>query len=556
MSKISKEEVSAAAVGPAFAYEFDSKLPTEQELRNAALDPLNDALTENRKDPALARDLQRDAVALAQAVQVIAVNRGFGGFDSLGPGVLSPLVKLVGQAAFDKDANIAELVVGASASIVDGVLAAVGSVPFVGAAANIIWAAVNIVYHTAGPGRDHSYPPLYQMSPAKDSDQTIRALEMLKESNDWTRLFLPRTMAVLEWDGTGDDGPALPGGDPEKHPTLGGWGEDFRENGIEFQRPLRSDGIAAFGCSPGSLTYVDDGAQARITAGDVTLPGKRKPRYIDVLRAGGNMQAAHDLVFPRGQWLPSLSALARGTWAAAASPTSTAMFNFDAEQLATEWQLFEDSCVAWREFLRDTYGRHYDARLPKLGERERRRHIAVFLSRVAAAQNDKLRIRNRYDLRTQILNRTPTQGLTVGKQAVAQAKNLAKRQHAAVGTGLNALVSKNAAAFKANPQLRTKLLASRQAMLKAGVFDSVNLLEVPDLDLRARIADRLPGDGSLADPHTIEQQRRRAEKKRELERYVIRKAMPKALPFDEPASGAGGGGALLLAAGAAALALF
>ena len=78
--RVTKEQTSAAAVGPAFGHQFNSELPSETELANAANDPLRSPLTDNEKDPALATALQKNSVALAQAVQVIAANRGLSGF--------------------------------------------------------------------------------------------------------------------------------------------------------------------------------------------------------------------------------------------------------------------------------------------------------------------------------------------------------------------------------------------------------------------------------------------------------------------------------------------
>ncbi len=537
MVTLAKEDVSAAAIGPAFSLQYASSLPTEAELENAAADPLGDPLTERRQDPLFARKLQRDAVALGQAAQVLAVNGGSAAFASLGAGPMNQALKAVGESAFQSDIAVDRLASGA-ASIIDGAMTSLGSVPFVGMAAGVIFAAVEFVYRFAGAGYREKRPPLYQMGPTKDENETVRALEMLKDGDAWTRLFLPKTVAVLELEGGG----ALPPGygTDGPHPTIGGWEERAADGGWEFQRPLAEPTGRRFGCAPGSLTYVDDGVQARIAASDCTVPSKREPRYIDALRAGKNLEVMLDLVFPRGDWLPSLSALARAVWAVAGQSSSTAMFNINAAKVADEWQAFEDSMVEWRGFLQRVHGSDYDARLPQLSKEARRRHIALFLARVGAAHHDRIAVTDRATLEVSITGRKPSSGQTVGKKSVEHARRLEERQRAAVKTTLNALVSKDAPAFRSSKALRDSLLTERQALLAAGKFDAVEIGEVPDPGLRERILERRPARGNgFADPTYLE----RARRKRQLEAWLIRKSIPAPVGFDDPLPGGDSGGA-------------
>lgn len=542
MTSIDREDVAAKAVRPAFELRFSSTIESEGGIENAALDPSRVA---SRDADRFARFIQEDAVSLTQAVQVFSVNRGFGALASLSETPLKPVRKLVSQAAFEKDRLVEALVSGGVSSVIDGVLKSTGSVPFVGLAADVIWSAVQLVYTFAGPGYREKRPPLFQMSPSKDSNETSDALSVLSDSRDWTGLFLPRTR--------GASGDALPGAP--------GWRESERDGGWQFIRPLvdddeQRDDVQRFGCAPGTIDYVDVGVQSRVTTDEATLPSKRKPRYSDVLKAGKNLQAARDLTFGLGQWLPSLSALARATWATCGQSNGTALFNIDAKRVRDEWSLWNDSMAAWRSFLMSVHGKRYDAHLPDLGESARRRHIAIFLARVAAAHHDRTDITGVSQLRSSITNGLPDVGTTaVGKRAAAHASQLLKRQQVAIRTSLAALVSANAPAFASSPRLRERLLEERARLLAAGKFDAVELDEVPDVNLRRRIQERLERAGARrTDPAAQE----RAARKRKLEAFVIRSQVPRPLDFERPAEGGAGGllallGLGLLAGGYAAL---
>lgn len=527
MASIAKEDVSAIAVKPAFERRFSSKLPTEQELENAALDPSRLA---DREADRFAAFLQEDAVALAQAVQVLSVNRGFGAFASLTDSPLKAARKLVSQATYDADRLVDALVSRGVSSVIDGLVSSAGSVPFVGIAAGAIWSAVQLVYTFAGPGYREQRPPLFQMSPQKDSDETSDALAVLSDSSDWTGLFLPRTQGA-------NAGGALPGAHD--------WQESEREGGWQFIRPVIEDGPKRFGCAPGTIDYVDAGVQSRVTTDEATLPAKGKPRYIDVLRAGKNLQAARDLTFGLGAWLPSLSALARATWATVGQSNGTALFQVDAKRVRDEWSAWNDGMVAWRQFLQSVHGLSYDARLPDLGDSARRRHIAIFLARVGAAHHDRTDITALSQLRSSITNGRANAGDAVGKRAVEHAKQLLKRQRAAIRTPLAALVSADAPAFASNPTLREKLLVERARLLAAGKFDELELDEVVDPNLRQRIRDRLEQRSNRTSPGAAE---RRANK-RKLEAYLIRSQVPRPLDFERPAEGGVGGLLALLGVG-------
>src|SRR5690606_9043933 len=92
---------------------------------------------------------------------------------------------------------------------------------------------------------------------------------------------------------------------------------------------------------------------------------------------------------------------------------------------------------------------------------------------------------------------------------------------AASKTRLNALVSKDAPALRANRDLREHFLRERAAMRGGGRFDDIDLEEVPDEGLRSKLLARRrtqpgasaapvggTGGTTLADAGTVETKRR------------------------------------------------
>lgn len=541
---------------------FESNLPSEADLINAARDPLAAAREESDGGPRLARDMQKDAVTLAQAVNVIATERNFAGQSSLGDGALKSIGRLVASEVYKRDIRLSQ-VLGQGASLFDSIIGdALGSVPFVGIAASAIVVAVELAGLFNGSGYREGRAPLYQMSPRKDTDDTVAALHMLAEEGNWTRLFMPRTIDSLFADG---ESSALPGqSDGAWSPSCMPWPvseEQIASDGMSFNRLPYVEQPKRFGCAPGSLSYVDDGVQSRITESDVTVPRTKKPSYLDALNAGKNLQALTDLTFPRGEWLPSLAALGRAVWSMLGTHTGSTMFQVNASKVERAWQSWHDSMVAWRCFLVELHGQDLRAKLPPgMGKEQARAHISVWLARMGAAQHDRsvltladaLGEADRYQrMRVLLTGRAPERGRSIGKHAVEHAADLAKRQRAACSTVLAALVSRDAPAFRGadNKALREHLGRERAAQLEAGRFDHVELADVPDRELRDRIRSRAQALG-----RTDAEAAERARTKRELEAYVMRTQIPrpKRIGGDEPTrvgggSGDGGGGAGLLA---------
>lgn len=527
--RVGKDDLSLGVIAAAWGSEFDSRLPSEADLANAARDPL---ASESRAAGSLSGRLQRNSVSLAQAVHVIAANRNLAGQPSLGEDALRGILRLVSHETFVHDVSLQQVLQNGT-SLIDGVLSqALGSVPFVSLAANAIVVAVQLARLFQGGDYREGRPPLYQMSPHKDNEETIAALRMLNGEDNWTRLFLPKTRGRFFNDGQSS---ALPGNGADGAPSCMPWeGEELASDGMYFHREVATSTAHRFGVAPGSLDYVDEGVQSRITEVDVTVPSTKRPSYLDALNAGENLKVLTDLTFPRGEWLPSLAALGRAVWSMLGTHTGTTMFSVNASKVEKAWQSWHDSMVAWRCFLVELHGQDLRTKLPSgLGKEGKRSHISVWLARMGAAQHDRSALTlpgafndaNRYErMRVLLTGRAPERGASVGKHAVEHAADLAKRQRAACSTVLAALVSRDAPAFRGpdNKALREHLGRERTAQLDAGRFDHVELADVPDVGLRGRIERRLQGL-ERGDPRAAE----RARKKRELEAYVLRTQLPK-----------------------------
>lgn len=465
--------------------QYESKLPSESDLTNAALNP---SLRErdqfgSQDNPVIARTLQRNATVLAQAAQAFAADRGLSTSAGLGLEGFGALVELVGQKAFDHDAAIRSLAVDGVLSSIDTIIGGpLATIPFVGAAALTIWNVVQAVY--AASGNEAALPPLFRMDPESDDGDTKAAIARVKGehlSDDWTPIFLPRGRD--EWKMQQNDG------------------------GFQFWRdaePKYDAGISRLGCAPGDLFYVDNSlVQSRITTGNVTIPNNaRSPRWSNVLQTGENPQSFHNLVFPTGQWYPSLSAFGRSVWSMVGTRGSTALFQIDASKVAEEWARFATATAYFRANMDQASG----GRLSNLSKPQKREQIAGFLSNFAASLHT-LRVRDdEGNLRELSQEQLLAAALdpskrssdeTVGKQAIRHANNLEKRQRQAAKTPLNALVTKDAPALRSNADLREHFMRHRSMQLDAGKFDGVVLDDVPDPVLRQRLEERRrrPADG-------------------------------------------------------------
>ena len=481
---------------------FDSGLLSEGELLNLARFPTRDDSQEqlgNESNPRVSRTLQGNAVALAQAATAIATERGLSGLDSLGEDSFGAIARLVGQETFLHDANVKALVAGGAQSIIDSLVAGpMASVPFVGAAASLLW-NIGITIFKAN-GRESSLPPMLRLNPDGDNRATRDAVAILKdeEFNDWTPIFLPTTRGL--WG---------------LRPEEGGTHLSARQPAGEY-----APDVWRLGCAPGDLFYVDAGFQSRITKGDVTIPSNaRKPKYRNFLQTGDNPDAMHRLAFPLSEWFPSLSALGRSVWSLVGTRESVAMFQVDALKVAGEWDEFADSTASFRQLMDE----QLDKRVANYGKDYKRGVIARNLGNYAAAlhtlrhrtSNDKLRELSRDELLAAALDPAKRAGAdSVGRQAVKHAKHLHTRQIQAAKTPLNALVSKNAPALRNNPDLRETFMRHRTAQLDAGKFDGLSLDDVPDARLRERILERTSpsvrtgAPTGFADPGKVEQQRR------------------------------------------------
>ncbi|MGH1343798.1 MAG: hypothetical protein ACRBN8_19735 [Nannocystales bacterium] len=492
------------------ANQFESGLLDEKSLQNLALDPTSiksrDVLG-TKDNPLVAGTLQRNAVALAQSTHALAADLQLTGFDSLGQGALESILKIVGQETFLNDSDVRALAIEGVESIIDFVVdGPLSAIPFVGAAARVVWSTVQLVFESTKlePG---SLPPMFRMSPAADDRDTNIAINRLKgqSGDDWTPIFLPRTRG--RWGMVVESGP-----------------EGRASGSAKFARdpaPYYDKHIPRLGCAPGDLFYVDGGVQARVTTGDVTIPSKsREPQYQTIMGTGNNPRALHSLVFGLSSWYPSLSSLGRSVWSLIGVRESTAMFQVDADQIADEWAQFAGATGIFRAHIDE----HLTRRIPKGSKDFKRPLIANYLANVGAAmhtlrtrdEKGKLRELNQDQLLAAALDPGKRAGAdSVGRRAVVHANNLLKRQRQTIQTPLNALVSANAPAFRTNPALREFLLAERTKMLNAGRFDDLVLEEVPDPHLRKRISTRgRPPGGSMStnfvDPASAERQRKHA----------------------------------------------
>lgn len=482
---------------------FLSDLPGEAELANVAQDPTASPFFQNQSNPQIASILQRNAVVLAQASQAFAANAGLSGFDSIGGGI-APIAELVGQAAFDHDLDIRSIALGATSVIDDVVEGALDSVPFVGAAAQVVWSLVQLVYGAAT--KKVELPPLFRMDPSHDQSYTRVAISRVKgehDSDDWTPIFLPR--------------------------NRGQWRMIQKSGGIEFAREPYEESyepsIDRLGCAPGDLFYVDGGVQSRITPRDVTIPSNAKnPTYRNVLQTVSNPEVLHSLVFGLGEWYPSLSAFGRAVWSLVGVRQSAAMFQIDATRVSKEWSQFATATAYFRADMDKYVGRRVAS--DKWATKDfKRSQIAPFLSNMGAAlhtlrardESGKLRELSQEQLLAAALDPSKRAGDdAVGAQAVKHANQLRKRQLQASKTPLNALVSKNAPALRMDGDLREHFMRHRTQQLDAGKFDGIALDDIPDQGLRNRLVARLrpavdmSGPNSFVDPVSVERDRRHA----------------------------------------------
>ena len=473
--RIREADVSVPARGIAFGDEFFSNRMSESQLDDARR--LVDAGRQTAAGSPLAASWQREAMKLAQAPHVIAANRGLGHFRSLGQNTLKSIGKLVSQEVFDADSNTARFVeLGASAfSVLDDVAGVLNSVPFVGAALGVTLGVVQTVLQ-ATKSRV-SLPPRLLMDPDHDLKVVNRALDMIRGGMDWTPLFLP----------SGPESLADAGGSER-----GDWKiVEYEEGGgVTFHRG-DSSWITNFGCAPGDLFFVAHDVKSRISTANVTIPRDSAPPHSVVLRTGENPQSLRDLVFSLGEWYPGLAALGRSVWSMIGTAQSAAMFNVDGYRLIGAWSDYHHSLERYREYADSFLGRD----LQRGGKGFKRDLIRVYLATVGAAFHDVRTADGNPLNQEQLLelaldaNRRPVQE-TVGRQAARAASVLVERQYEALETPLNALVSKDATAFR-DKGLREHLHRERSRLLDAGKFDGVELDEVPDAGLRTAILNRL-----------------------------------------------------------------
>ena len=491
MVKIPQLEVSVPTQPIAFGADFVTTRMSEDQLENAARLP--------EADPSvLEGPWQSEAMVLAQAPHVIAAELGLGNFRSLGQGTLDAIRALVSQDVFDHDTDVAPFLVKASewVSRFDEVSEGLQSVPFVGMALGVI---VSVAKTLRGALRNKApLPPRLEMDPGLDAREVSRALGMIRTREDWTPLFLPKLAPVTEY---------------------GGWTATPEQGSFVFGR---GEGVE-FGCAPGDLFFVAKGVQARVSAADVTIPSRsRTPRRRLILRTGQNPATLRARVFSIGEWYPALAALGRSVWSMI-GVDSAAMFQVDGYALIERWGDYHHGTARFKHAMDRWLGEE----LSNGSKRWKREQIAGYLAHVGAAFHDArnsdgspLSQRDLLELAVNA-NRRPVFE-TVGMQATRAASNLVIRQYAASKSPLNALVSKDAPALRANKDLREHFLQARSEQRRAGRFDSIDLEEVPDKDLRSKLTARrrtqpgghtrprgaLAGATSLADPGTLEKWRR------------------------------------------------
>lgn len=493
--------------------QFNSGFSTEMALLNLALFPTEPQSVKEigtESDPGVARQLQRNAVALAQGAGAISTKRGLLAADSLGQQASKAIARLVGQDAFDRDVNVKALVELGADSIIDSVIeGSLSSIPFVGSAATLLWDIGVSIFRANGS--ESRLPPMLRLDPAADNAETNRAIALLKDEsvNDWTPLFLPTTRGL--W------GMAREEVSPSRDSVQSGtytykYGRQPEDEYVE--------GVRRFGCAPGDLFYVDRGFQSRITKGNVTIPSDaNKPKYRNFLQTGENPESLYRLAFPLSNWFPSLSALGRSVWSLVGARESTALFMINASKVASEWDEFADAAGIFRAQSDDSLGH----RVANFSKEYKRHVIARELGNFAAAfhtlrtrdSENNLRELSKEELLAAVLDPAKRAGSdSVGRQAVEHAKHLEKRQRQAAKTPLNAMVSKNAPALRNNPELREHFMRNRSMQLDAGRFDGVSPADVPDAVLRSRIEARrmaAPTNGiptSFASPDKVADEQR------------------------------------------------
>lgn len=457
MPKIPELAVSVPARLVSFGGEFSTTRMSEDQLKNAALLP--------ERDPsAVERPWQSEAMVLAQAPQVIAAGRGLGNFRSLGEGALRSIGTLVSQDAFDHDTNVVRFLeeAGAWVSNFDVATEALGSVPFVGMALGTIVSVATLLRRALRAGA--SLPPQLEMDPGSDVDEVNRALELIRTRGDWTPLFLPKPGPV----------------DAE----FGGWTTTPEDGGFKFSRGVGEE----YGCAPGDLFFVAKGVQARVSTADVTIPSSsRKPPRSLILRTGQNPTTLRERVFSLGEWYPGLAALGRSVWSMIGTD-SPAMFQVDGYALVEGWSAYHESTARFRSEMDRWLGRA----MKNGSKRWKREQIAAYLAHVGAAFHD-VRYASGDPLPEKALmelamnaNARPV-AQTVGMQAARAGSNLVTRQYGAAETSINALVSKDAPALRANRDLREHFLRAREEQLRDGCFEDVDPREVPDKGLKSKL---------------------------------------------------------------------
>lgn len=495
MVKIPELAVSVPTRPIAFGAEFDTSRMSEAQMKNAARLPESDP-------SALEGPWQSEAMVLAQAPHVIAAQRGLGNFRSFGEGTLDAIGALVSQEVFDLDTDVVPFLENASEwfSRFDAITEGLKSVPFVGVALGVIVSVAKIM--RSALKNEVPLPPRLEMDPRSDVGEVNRALRLIRSGGDWTPLFLPK------------DGPV--------NAEYGGWTTTQEDGGFRFGRGTGEQ----FGCAPGDLFFLARGVQARISTADVTIPSSsRKPPRSLILRTGQNPTTLRERVISIGEWYPSLAALGRSVWSMMGAPDSAAMFQVDGYALIGGWLDYHHATARFK----DAMDRWLGQKLISGSKPWKREQIAGYLAHVGAAFHD---VRNKDgsplsegELLELVMdaNRRPV-AETVGMQAARAGSNLVIRQYAASRTRLNALVSKDAPALRANRDLREHFLRERAALRSAGRFDDIDPREVPDDALRSKLLARrrtgsgaestplgVAGEMALADAGTVEKKRRERE---------------------------------------------
>lgn len=491
MPKIPELAVSVPARLISFGGDFVTTRMSEDQLENAARMPESDP-------SALEEPWQSEAMVLAQAPHVIAAERGLANFRSLGQGTLDAIGSLVSQETFDHDADVMPFLRDAArwVSAFDGLAVGLGSVPFVGMALGTISMVAKTLRQSLRARAP--LPPRLKMNPGLDGGEVNRALKMIRTRGDWTPLFLPKPGPV--------------------HSEYGGWTTKPEEGGFLFSRGVGPE----FGCAPGDLFFVAKGIQARVSTADVTIPSSsRKPPRSLVLRTGENPTTLRERVVSIGEWYPGLAALGRSVWSLVGTD-SPAMFQVDGYALVEGWSDYHESTSRFRGEMDRWLGR----KLNNGSKRWKREQIAGYIAHVGAAFHDvryadgsPLPAKALLELAMDASARPVAE--TVGMQASRAGANLVTRQYAAAKSPLNALVSKDAPALRANRELREFFLRARAEQQRAGRFDDLDPREVPDKGLRSKLLGkrrtrsgtgaqpvRVGGGAKLVDPGTLETQRR------------------------------------------------